>query len=123
MKPVDWDKPIRARAGDDILPARLIGKVCGRERCCVVAITRPLIGEVVWFTCESGMLDVFSSLSRIENIPERCTRWINMHESQDGSFMYYAAHDSKVAADVAGTSSTPRRIACIKVEFEEGEGL
>lgn len=50
------------------------------------------------------------------NIPEKITGWVNMYDDY-----VITMHKSKELADKYTHKSS--RIACIKVEFEEGEGL
>jgi hypothetical protein len=54
------------------------------------------------------------------DVPVKHTRWTNVYPEDDGRYTIKGSHPSKRLADkVAGT----KRIACIEVTFEEGEGL
>jgi hypothetical protein len=54
------------------------------------------------------------------DIPVKHTRWTNVYPEDDGRYTIKGSHPSKRLADkVAGT----KRVACIEVTFEEGEGL
>jgi hypothetical protein len=48
-------------------------------------------------------------------VKEKIVRWVNVYDDNQ-----WIAHDTKEEADVI---SDDNRIACIKIEFEEGEGL
>lgn len=52
------------------------------------------------------------------NIPEKYTLWVNLYADRGSMFTH--SHSSRAQADVNAGAS---RIACVKVEFEEGEGL
>ena len=52
------------------------------------------------------------------NIPERHVRWVNFYSSLPTQMA--CDHESRETADRCASSD---RIACIRVEFEEGEGL
>lgn len=56
-----------------------------------------------------------ASIKDLINIPEKREMWVNVYES--GGLV---PHDSKEAADM---SAIGNRIACIRVEYEVGEGL
>ena len=49
------------------------------------------------------------------NVPEKITRWVNIYSDRPGA-VFFLRKD----ADVCAASA---RIACIKIEFTEGEGL
>lgn len=49
------------------------------------------------------------------NVSKKITRWINFYRHS------YVTHSSREAAD--SVADTSRRIACVKVEFEEGDGI
>ena len=51
----------------------------------------------------------------VENIPEKLVRWVNLYEGGAG-----AAH---ITHELADQNAGIGRIACIRIEFEEGEGL
>ena len=50
----------------------------------------------------------------IREVKPKITRWVNIYKA------YPLGYPSKEAADKAGVA---HRMACIKLEFEEGEGL
>ena len=63
----------------------------------------------------SSLPDMTRDLDLI-NIPEKYTLWVNLYADRGILF----THSSRAQADVNAGAS---RIACVKVEFEEGEGL
>ncbi len=56
--------------------------------------------------------------SDLINIPEKRTVWVNFY--RDGGCSY---HDSIREANYVGRHRDSIHFACVKVEFEEGEGL
>ena len=51
------------------------------------------------------------------NVPEKREMWVNVY---DGSYKSPVGHDSRESADLC---SFQNRIACVRVEYEVGEGL
>lgn len=73
----------------------------------------------VYSYAENGSFDsdtVNSSLDIIRKKPEKITKWINIYDVGDEFF------DTKEEAD-KGKVVLYRRLACIQVTYEEGEGL
>lgn len=61
--------------------------------------------------------DVCDPFDIIRKKPEKVVRWLNIYASGDGAtFLYY----DRESAD---RGASKHRIACVKVEFEPGEGL
>ena len=102
---VDWDKPIQCCGRQ----ARLLGTLekCGVRR--VVAITRADGSEECACVKDDGVS--LSGCFEIINVPQRHVRWVNV---------YPTTHVTREEAD---ERALPSRIACIRIEFEEGEGL
>lgn len=101
MKPFDPTKPVQLEDGT---PARI---VCADRKggCPIVA----LIGEqerVLTFEYDGS-----SPYGTLVNVPEKHVRWVNIYPS---------AQETREGADAQAHTD---RIACIRVEFEEGEGL
>lgn len=59
-------------------------------------------------------LDIASALRNWNKLPVRHKRWVNFYAYTSNS------HSTKELADAAATKA---RIACIEIEFEEGQGL
>lgn len=108
---VDWDKPIRTSGGQ---PARLLGSCRLRpgQDARVVAIDYGHEGEVVRQYFEDGTAVWVAC--QIVNVPEKHVRWVNMYAHT--GFVYATREDAEERAN-------DKRIACIRFEFEEGEGL
>jgi hypothetical protein len=115
VKLIDWTKPIRGRKSTgEIFPAKLLGTArhCPSR---IVFIDKGSY-DVIWMTATSGEVETEKG-SYIENVPERHTVWINLY---GGAYRLAAVYATRELADAEATS---KRIACIKVEFEEGVGL
>lgn len=123
---VDWDKPIQTRDGRQ---ARLLGMRNHPKYPRVVAA--PAYGgdgfENVDVYTEDG--EVYAGgqphACDIINAPQRHVRWLNVFRLQpdtlDGLMLCW--YSSRELADKWGVEGGSHRIACIRVEFEEGEGL
>lgn len=51
----------------------------------------------------------------LENVPEKIVRWINLYQNR-----HTTDYKTKELEDIQAAKD---RIACIRIEFEEGEGL
>jgi hypothetical protein len=117
---IDWTKPIQTRDGR---PARYLGSLKGCDTH-VVAIacndnwereTTELVddaGEAKFSGCGDGVV----------NAPSKLRGWMNIYESVSSLCPFTldtVYHDE----DDAHRNAGPGRIACVRVEFEEGEGL
>ncbi len=103
-------------------PARIIcvDRKCG-DGFAIVALVAEKNSECISFYRPDGkyydQLETQSSHDLI-NVPRKHVKWINFYPAT--SFSY----SNREAADLASqTSSAYERIACVKVEFTEGEGL
>ncbi len=60
------------------------------------------------------------------NVPEKpkvIEGWVNVYESENGTFYFSNLFITNQLADVERLSSAKSRIACVQVSFTEGEGL
>ena len=106
MKEIDFEKPLRFVDNADEL--KYIG-LDSRGFHVVEIVPVNALMQVDRYGKAAGWQDV-------ENVPEKITRWVNFYENEkDGG-----VHQTKVNADRCATA---KRIACIRVEFEPGEGL
>ena len=106
MKEIDFEKPLRFVDNADEL--KYIG-LDSRGFHVVEIVPVNALMQVDRYGKAAGWQDV-------ENIPEKITRWVNFYKNgRDGG-----VHPTKVDADRCATAN---RIACIPVEFDEGEGL
>lgn len=69
-------------------------------------------GVGVFFTNEKGNI-LWSNNKTLREIKPKITRWVNMYRG-------YSGYQTKTEADDAAVHD---RIACVQIEFEEGEGL
>ena len=116
MKPIDWTKPLRTVDGH--FPVRV---VCTDRKHTTypIVILIPKCGNEEWILAVSPEDGNFSSEHRpiVENVPERKRGWINIYENGD-----IFLHPSRILADDSMRTDR-KRIACIEIEYEEGEGL
>jgi len=106
MKEIDFKRPLRFTDNADEL--KYIG-LDSRGFHVVEIVPVNALMQVDRYGKAAGWQDV-------ENVPEKITRWVNFYKNgRDGG-----VHPTKVDADRCATAN---RIACIRVEFEEGEGL
>lgn len=113
---VDWSRPIQTRDGR---PARLLGELNvkqGNPYKKVVAVISEYGTHERAIICRSDGVAQRKG-PRITNVPRKHVRWVNMYDYRDGISGLYS---SREAADRGAIES---RIACIRIEFEEGEGL
>ena len=113
---VDWTKPIQTRDGR---PARVL---CldlrkGAGDFAAVAVTDTDHTEFIWTRPLTGKAGDGESGIDIINVPEKRTVYINFYEGGCPEVCR-----SRAAADVeASKYSRLNRIACIKVEYTEGQ--
>ena len=103
MKEIDFSKPLRFTAIDKA-PVHYIGLDKDGKHMCQKTTGMEAIFVVDQWGKSAQFVD-------IENVPEKLVRWVNV---------YPDAHPSKKDADHCAAAD---RIACIRIEFEEGEGL
>lgn len=125
---VDWDKPIQTRSGKK---ARFIGMRNHPTYPRVVAVTHYTdrhctnAYEHIDTYTEDGIAykEQMQHPNDIINVPERHVLWLNCYSGAEGEVAHCYWHESREGADHWASSNRNRRIACIKIEFEEGEGL
>jgi len=115
LKPIDTSKPVQTRCG---LPARIIcTNLLGLHSLAVAVKDKNTDYESIIRTDEYGRLggcdveDVYD----IVNVPEKHVRWANIYP---GTFA-----NTYQTQEEADNGAASYRIACIRIEFEEGEGL
>jgi hypothetical protein len=105
---IDMSKKYRTRDGREV---RLLMTDAGGD-CPVIGAYKRCDG--VWVGCDwpaSGCCPALSNLDLVEVKPKR-VRWINVNP-----------HYGFASREDADMAAWDRRIACIRIEFEEGEGL
>lgn len=70
------------------------------------------------------LFDQCKTLAQLGSVKPRKTyvRWINFHLTAD-NVVYTADFDSRGKADAMAFAYGPNRIACIRIQITEGEGL
>lgn len=113
-KPFDPSKPVQTRDGK---AARIIATDKKGQFPIVALLTMPDGNEELFSVTRDGRSSTTMHLSSFDliNIPEKHTVWLNCYLGHCGDF-----YPTREAADLGRSSN---RIACVKVEFEEGEGL
>lgn len=121
----DPTKPVQTRDG---WPARILCTDFKSSKSLVAAIKYPYPdSEAIQYYNPDGRvyLNQESGLDLI-NVPVKHTGWMNMY-NVNTDYCSIKLHPSKEAADKAASNHhgvpDPKRLACIKVEFTEGEGL
>jgi hypothetical protein len=109
-------KQYRTRDGREV---RLLMTDAGGD-CPVIGAYKRCDG--VWVGCDwpaSGCCPALSNLDLVE-VKSKHVRWINLYNP-------IGFHHTRESADEAGqsrdSSLAGRRIACLRIEFEEGDGL
>ena len=114
--PFSTDKKYADQSGDEYC---YIGRHPVRPKFPFVFSRRD--GLDVWFTDENGVM-CLNPHRTICEVKPKITRWMNVYRSVSGSNMWAGSlFESKGASNRC--SAVSKRIACIKIEFEEGEGL
>jgi len=113
-KEFDPTKPVRTRDGR---AARILcTDFKNDDGPIIAAITFALDGKERVFSYHSnGRYYTYASNSDLVNIPEKHVRWVNVFHCGG----YLCA--TKEIADSLDVEKS--RIACVRIEFEEGEGL
>ena len=112
-KPFDPTKPVRTRAG---AAARILcTDARGTSGNILALVDRGEYEAAYWFYQDGRYLRGAPHSLDLINIPERHVRWANV-TSHGTAYLY----ESEWAAD---SHRSPNCIACIRLEFEEGEGL
>jgi hypothetical protein len=110
---IDFTKPVQTRDGRKV---RILCTDAG-EPFPIVGICEDLTSGrfAQRWTADGYYLDN-GKQDRVDLIqaPVKRTVWINIYK--DGAYMYESKYDADMNCE-------PTRIACVKVEFEEGEGL
>lgn len=115
-KEIDWDKPLQTKNGR---PARLLGTLAGTApydyRHAVAVTNRAGNRESILMYTDDGLHPDDNNC--LVNVPQKRVKWVNCYPFGD---LGDCVHESREAADRNAHRS---RIACIRIEFEEGEGL
>lgn len=118
MSKIDWTKPLETLSGYPVLEVLATDLSPPFTHC----IKLDLDGEKTVRRCmPDGKVyhDLSDSQFNLRNVPERSECWVNVYRRTDGDLSFVVKHTRKMA-DV---HASPGRIACVHVEFKEGDGL
>lgn len=116
---LDWSRPLRTKHGNRPV------KILSRE----VRDDYPVLGlidlgstDVVWQWTQNGLSqDEADNGFDLVNVPETYVRWINIDAALGGG-PYEEAELFKTKEE-ADKNARYDRLACVRIEFKEGEGL
>ena len=121
---IDFTKPLRVK-GCSALGVRVVDSafVARQEfvpRALVVITERDGVDRVAVFGADGIECDLTGMIAKepvtLENVPKKHVRYLNVYKTPDGEITWLK--ESRARADaVAGNG----RIACVRVEFEEGQ--
>ena len=114
VKPFDPSKAVRTRGNKRV---RIIATDINNDGWPIGALVTEDDGREVFYKYTVDGRRTLSSIHSYDliNIPEKRTVWVNIYEC--GHCSYYSTSHR------AFENALSSRIACVKVEFEEGEGL
>lgn len=124
----DHTKPFRCRDGREAvflgeIPADdLCGDYCGRS---IAARVHNLDGWEIRAFTRKGEFDPAQGETGwdLVNVPQKHKRWVNVYRHQHDTEVLISC-SSRGGADAAAFAITEgERIACIEIEFTEGDGL
>ena len=109
---IDWTKPIETTDGRK---CRYMGtyKQCGLQWH-VIAVDVGNGNETLWIVMDDGRKNSSEPVS-VRNVPEKHEAWLNC--------VGKAVKTIWPSRDIADKYATPDRTACIRVEWQDGEGL
>lgn len=119
MKKFDPTKPVQTRDGK---PARIMTTDCKNDNFPIAALIDYGNSEIAEFYTIDGFLREDHQELDIDlvNCPEKHVRWLNVYS--DGGIGVYSSREIADKYASALDKVVPR-IACICIEFEEGDGL
>lgn len=116
MKPLDLTKPLQTVGGEH---AELVyNGLSGPFPLAVVIHFNDGTRIMRTFRLDGSLYGDDDSQENLRNVPERGECWVNIYS--DGSRCSPSAHRTRERADEYARHD---RIACVRVEYEEGEGL
>lgn len=116
---IDWNKPVQTKDGRKVRVLctdskgyfPIVGLVVSEDGESEDVVYWPLTGELAGRPDHDYQLDLI-------NVPEKHEIWVNVYADN-----MRRVHGSRQQADGEASRQFAQRIACIRVEFEEGEGL
>lgn len=117
MKTFDPSKPVQTRGGRK---ARIVCADVKGDKPIIAVLTKDDGAEYAErFRADGAMHNrpwPVEGPTDLVNVPEKHVRWVNAYASGSASVGYRTREDADLYAG-------RQRIACIRIEFEEGEGL
>jgi len=113
---IDLTKPVQTRDGREV---ELWDKRIEGSMYSVTGIVTPIDGKESFqsWTLEGKILDTRTENGGdLVNVPEKHRAWINIYPGTTASYKYETKRD-------ANSNSNTSCIACVEIEFTEGEGL
>lgn len=114
-KTIDFDKPVQMKNGT---PVRIVSRNYKDAIYPILGLVPTDDGREdysTWTTDGINFLDLKGGPMDLENVPERGECWVNIYPDDIPN-----AHPTRERAD---RHARHGRIACVRVEYEEGEGL
>lgn len=120
---ISMDKKYKTRDGRDV---RILCVDGPSDECPVIGIVLGAGGVAYWGVDGRKVAGVFPGAREDNDLVEvkpKYVRWVNVyrHEFSDGIYFGDAFENKEICDSCA--SDNHKRIACIRIEFEEGEGL
>jgi hypothetical protein len=118
MKPFDPTKPVQTRDG------RKARVLCTDRKTedgynIIASVVCAEDVEHAYYYRLDGTMSIGKSPNDLVNVPVKHKRWVNIYPNNKLGASMNAYEDRDAADDLAN----PSRIACIEIEFEEGQGL
>jgi hypothetical protein len=119
---LDLTKPMQLRKSSKLTRVEFLRRINREPDGLVFLLTNPDGSQTIGTRCETGGLSCtyLSDFDVINTPPVKHKRWINIYR-QDGFFACGVLHHSKQEA--LSSRYGDDSIACIEIEFTEGEGL
>ncbi len=119
MKEFDPKEPVQFRHAPE--QVRVLATDLKDDRRIVIAVTVAGKETIGFRQADGRVITGRESPYDLVNVPKKHELWINLYDSKDGTSRFYGfAYSARETADeIFG----PNRIACVRVEFTEGEGL
>jgi len=117
MTPIDWNKPVQTKDGRKFF---YLGRI--------PHVRLPIVGYIEGddvpgqWPADGRINHNFDSNNDLINVPEKHKLWVNVYRDDNGDWRS-GIEASKEAADLRDGYNIYTRIACIRIEFHEGEGL
>lgn len=113
---IDFTKPVQTRDGQ---PVTIL--TTKREHALYPVVGMVNDEEVLVFTAEGCLFDDgMEDDMDLVNVPVKQEFWINIYHNEHGGCPWVRPYQTKEEADY---KAAPERIACVRIEYEIGDGL